>query len=784
MAKTKKTGAKGKSDFERFVERPAELTVLTDHPMPCEEAKAGFELDPFNFRYKLGPVYDIVRYKSPDGKKDADRETPLAILVSGGWGTGKTSAMKWLDGLLNDWNKIAGTDDMKVHPVWFYPWKYDSKEDVWRGLISEVIIESIKVENVTWQRAKNAAKQFGLFLGKGFLHALASVKFKGKVSAGVAEAEAEADLTCLKDILGEYQEAAHPEKAYLNEFEDSLEKWVTETLGDNERIVIFIDDLDRCMPDIALQVLEALKLYLNIPKLIFVVGVDRSVIEKLVVEHYTKLGLVRRRTEKDSDSDHEQRRAEEAKARQYLAKMFQVEVELAPSQQQVQAFFADQLADIPYWKNNLKEEAHRDLFRDVVLELANRNPREVKRLLNSALMAGAGTEMMLAREGATSPTFEQGLQDYFVRAILQKYYPSLADMTATDVGSQFFVDWSSLVAERQKEREDATDDRSLSHKLRRTSFTHLIRPSDVPARVYGSEEEPERKDEIVEQLRNKPEYAEYLRLASDKLLAALMQIPFSAELAQRTRKLTATAAETVLPVGQVRASGTGTYTPPAPEVTMRAASKDQTIIREAMARSLGKSPADLTADDDHEVTVLDLSSSQVSDLTPLSGLTNLRSLDLGCTRVSDVTPLSGLMNLRSLDLRGTQVGDVTALAGLTKLGLLGLDGTQVSDVTVLSGLTNLQTLDLEGTQVSDVTPLSGLTNLQWLGLRATQVSDVRPLSGLTNLERLHLRGTHVSDVTLLTDLVNLQRLTLGGTEVSDEQVARLQNALPELKIDH
>ncbi len=85
-------------------------------------------------------------------------------------------------------------------------------------------------------------------------------------------------------------------------------------------MVIFIDDLDRCMPEIALQVLEALKLYLNIEKLIFVVGVDKTVIDKLVKEHYKQLGL------------------DEDKSKNYLAKMFQVEVQVEPSEQQISDF--------------------------------------------------------------------------------------------------------------------------------------------------------------------------------------------------------------------------------------------------------------------------------------------------------------------------------------------------------------------------------------------------------------------------------------------------------------
>ncbi len=455
MAKAKgHTRGRG-SSFGDFVKSTPELTVLTDGALRRDEVSQVFEHDPFNFRYKLGPVYDILRYKDPPDKAEQDGRTPMAILISGGWGTGKTSAMQWLDCLLRQWNQTG--NGIRVHPVWFYPWKYDKKEDVWRGLVSEVILASIKVENATWPRVKNAAKQFGLFLGKSFIHALASIKFTGKASAGAVEASAEADLACLKDILAEYREVAHPENAYLNEFEDSLEQWVVTTLGENERMVIFIDDLDRCLPDIALQVLEALKLYLNIPKLIFVVGVDKAVIETLVVEHYRKLGLVKCREPQDTKEDDEQRRRDEQKARQYLSKMFQVEVELAPTEQQVRDFLGEQLNAIPYWTKRLSKD-HRRLFSDIVLRLARQNPREVKRLLNSGLMAAAGAEMMRGPRAGGVLRFEQGLQDFFIRRILQQHYPSIAAMIDTDTGSAFLTDWSRLILENKDRK--GNDDRS------------------------------------------------------------------------------------------------------------------------------------------------------------------------------------------------------------------------------------------------------------------------------------------------------------------------------------
>ncbi len=222
MAKAKKKTKPRDLTFEEFVKQPPELTVLTDHPLSGQEIEETFADDPFNFRYKLGPVFDILRHPGT--------KTPAAILISGGWGTGKTSAMKWLEHLLQQWNKTGPSNGTKVRPVWFYPWKYDNKEDVRRGLIAEVIINSIDVKTATTQTVINAAKQFGLFLGKSFLHVLASIKLKAQVSAegGPVKPQvgAEVDLASIKEILAEYQQAAHPEKAFLNEFEKELERWV------------------------------------------------------------------------------------------------------------------------------------------------------------------------------------------------------------------------------------------------------------------------------------------------------------------------------------------------------------------------------------------------------------------------------------------------------------------------------------------------------------------------------------------------------------------------------
>jgi hypothetical protein len=445
MAKAKKKPELRDLTFEKFVQRPPELTVLTDHPLSGEEIEESFADDPFNFRYKLGPVFDILRHPGTI--------TPAAILISGGWGTGKTSAMKWLEYLLDKWNKTSPSGGTKVRPIWFYPWKYDSKEDVRKGLIASVILNAIDVKMAGWKTVRKALKLIAMFLGKSTLDLLESqkVSIEGFELSGGA----------LRKIIKNFREAAHPEVPYLNPFEAVMEAWVRDSLGTNQRMVIFIDDLDRCMPEIALMVLESMKLYLNISDLVFVLGVDKDVVERLVVEHYKKLGLVRSEEKDKQKPETEEEKAEaklnrarhqqdEQKAKLYLSKMFQVEIELSPKEEQIREFLDACLTMIPYWTEKLSEE-HKKLFRGLVLTLAGRNPREVKRILNSALMSGTGAEMIKIEGGIPELKFEQGLQDFFIRRILQKpQYERLAGMIDTDEGRKFFHDWSQFVVDQRQ----------------------------------------------------------------------------------------------------------------------------------------------------------------------------------------------------------------------------------------------------------------------------------------------------------------------------------------------
>lgn len=97
-----------------------------------------------------------------------------------------------------------------------------------------------------------------------------------------------------------------------------------------------------------------------------------------------------------------------------------------------------------------------------------------------------------------------------------------------------------------------------------------------------------------------------------------------------------------------------------------------------------------------------------------------------------------LQRLSSLSLISRGITDLQPLSNLTNLTELFLGGNQISDVNPLSGLTNLKTLNLSFNQISDVKPLASLTNLTELVLSGNQIKDVQVFCKMPKLVRSYL----------------------------------------------
>jgi internalin A len=85
-----------------------------------------------------------------------------------------------------------------------------------------------------------------------------------------------------------------------------------------------------------------------------------------------------------------------------------------------------------------------------------------------------------------------------------------------------------------------------------------------------------------------------------------------------------------------------------------------------------------------------------------------------------------------LYLRNNSITDLRPLSALTNLAKLGLSSNSISDLRPLSSLTNLTFLELGSNSIADLTPLSTLTNLTILYLNNNQIADLTPLSTLTD----------------------------------------------------
>jgi internalin A len=140
---------------------------------------------------------------------------------------------------------------------------------------------------------------------------------------------------------------------------------------------------------------------------------------------------------------------------------------------------------------------------------------------------------------------------------------------------------------------------------------------------------------------------------------------------------------------------------------------------------------------------------KISDLQPLSSLTNLTELRIGnmdyLTIISDLQPLSRLTKLTILDLHSDRIRDIKPLSGLTNLDTLILDGGGIKDLKPLASLTKLKDLDLHNNQISDLKPLSRLTNLRTLTLTNNRISDLKPLAGLNKLGKIYLENNKITN---------------------------------------
>jgi formylglycine-generating enzyme required for sulfatase activity len=236
-------------------------------------------------------------------------ETPLTVGVFGTWGSGKTSLLRMLE------KEIREMGLLKYRPVWFTAWKYDKQDALWRAFILRVIDELYPKEDNGERMAKDRlseAQQEGVeYLDRLTKSVYQDVSWEGDSSwvmdweqtklemvklpfwlalslVGQREAAKDMGMTPQMAEIIEREVANHhmQQLSSMEQFEKIFGEAVNRILGDDGRLIVFVDDLDRCLPEKAIEILEAIKLFLHVPQTIFVLGMDREIVRRGIESHY------------------------------------------------------------------------------------------------------------------------------------------------------------------------------------------------------------------------------------------------------------------------------------------------------------------------------------------------------------------------------------------------------------------------------------------------------------------------------------------------------------------
>lgn len=313
----------------------AGIKIITDEPT---------KEDALDFKNYAKTLADIIISSTPR----------FSVGIFGGWGTGKTSLMLMIKQILDN--------NENVITVWFDAWRYEREENLavipFLRTLKLTLDASEKSKGGKWEGVKNGIKRSAV----AFLTST-------KVSYGVpGVVSAETDFGNVADSLkgdGSIANDSNVTYFYVTQFlERALTELRKDTKDKDRRIVVFIDDLDRCSPDRALEVLESIKSFFDIEGIVYVIGMDSRTINSLVKKKFGADSIV--------------------KGLDYLQKIVQLPF-------QIPLWRAEDISTsiVKIIQKGLAGSELVEMFtdnKDLIVKAVELNPREVKRFINTIIL--------------------------------------------------------------------------------------------------------------------------------------------------------------------------------------------------------------------------------------------------------------------------------------------------------------------------------------------------------------------------------------------------------------
>lgn len=422
---------------------------------------------------------------------------PATIGIYGDWGSGKSSLLKMVS------SSLSKKDGVVV--ISLNGWLFEGYDDA-RAALMETILETLAshrtisakgrglaknlFQRINWLRVAGKTAKYGIGMLTGGPAGLAVtagsdlLELSKRVVADVKDLSPDEWQQFLKE------EPEHVARQTVRKFREDF----TSLLGETNitTLLVTIDDLDRCLPDTIIETLEAIKLFLFVPKTAFLIGADERLVQYAVRRRFPELPGERAEVGRD-----------------YLEKLVQFAVRVPPlSRTEVTTYIGllfsqsaklstDQLQNLAAWAlspesisegrmldfaavSNKIESPSSELQEN--LELAGRlapvlfvglngNPRQCKRFLNTLLLR---LSMALTRKVEIK-------QPILAKLMLLEYFrpesfKQLAKSQSTQEGKSCELRDAELRLVAEAKASEETTKESVSGKSRQVAGVALQTP--------------------------------------------------------------------------------------------------------------------------------------------------------------------------------------------------------------------------------------------------------------------------------------------------------------------
>ncbi len=198
----------------------------------------------------------------------------ITIGLEGEWGTGKTTFIKMWQG------HIKNHFENSMQSIYFNAFANDYQKDLFLALVSQIYNLIEDKDKTIKENFTKHTKKIALAMAKGSLKLGVNV-----LSAGIIKGDEISKIVSdeVNKFVDDNLKSVKNNANLIEDFKTNLEKWIE---NQKNPVVFIIDELDRCRPDFALELIEKIKHFFSVKGLVFLLVVNKEQLESSIEHKY------------------------------------------------------------------------------------------------------------------------------------------------------------------------------------------------------------------------------------------------------------------------------------------------------------------------------------------------------------------------------------------------------------------------------------------------------------------------------------------------------------------